>query len=104
MYLSLKKKIFYIVFALFVIMATLFLSIFILIYAEKYSSDFDSVSKRNQYVMSLLHDNITMQRKLNDIHIKVSPVMDDDLSVKQRELSQEARINEELQRNFNEQS
>ncbi len=104
MYLSLKKKIFYIVFALFVIMATLFLSIFILIYAEKYSSDFDSVSKRNQYVMSLLHDNITMQRKLNDIHIKVSPVMDDDLSAKQRELSQEARINEELQRNFNEQS
>lgn len=104
MFLSLKKKIFYIVFGLFVIMATLFLSIFILIYAEKYSSDFASVSKRNQYVMNLLHDNIMLQRKLNDIHVKVSPIMDDDLSVKQRELSQEARINEELQSNFNEQS
>lgn len=104
MFLSLKKKIFYIVFALFVVIATLFLSIFILIYAEKYSADFASVSKRNQYVMNLLHDNITLQRKLNDIHIKVSPIMDDDLSTKQRELSQEARINEELQSNFNEQS
>ena len=104
MYLSLKKKIFYIVFTLFVIMATLFLSIFIMIYAKKYSSDFDIVSNRNQYVMGLLHENITLQRQLNDIHIKVSPAVESDISNKQQQLSREAKINAELQKNFNEQS
>ncbi|MBO7097844.1 MAG: hypothetical protein J6W11_04320, partial [Alphaproteobacteria bacterium] len=60
MYFSLKKKIFYTVFALFVFMATLFLTMFTMFYAEKYSNDFHNVSKRNQYVMSLLYDNIVL--------------------------------------------
>ncbi len=104
MYLSLKKKIFYIVFALFVIMATLFLSIFILIYAEKYSSDFDVVSKRNQYVMGLLNENIILQRQLDSVHVKVSPIVENNISDKQRALTLEAKINDQMQKNFNQQS
>ncbi len=104
MYFSLKKKIFYTVFALFVFMATLFLSMFTLIYAEKYSEDHTALSKRNQYVMNLLHENISLQRELNKIHVKISPKMATDLSDKQEELTYERKINEDLQKNFNEQS
>ena len=73
MYFSLKKKIFYTVFALFVFMATLFLSMFMLIYTEKYSNDYHALSKRNQYVMSLLYDNITLQRELTRLRGQISP-------------------------------
>jgi len=102
MYFSLKKKIFYTVFVLFVFMATLFLSMFMLIYTEKYSDDYHALSKRNQYVMSLLYENITLQRELNRIQGKSHPKVD--LSDKQQELSKEVKINEDLQKNFNEQA
>ncbi len=104
MYFSLKKKIFYTVFALFVFMATLFLTMFTLIYAEKYSEDHTALSKRNQYVMNLLHENITLQRELNKVHVKISPKLSTNLTDKQEELTYELKINDELQKNFNEQS
>lgn len=104
MYFSLKKKIFYTVFALFVFMATLFLTMFTMFYAEKYSNDFHNVSKRNQYVMSLLYDNIVLQRELNRLQEDVSEQVQTELSDKQTELTREYKINEDLQKNFNEQT
>ncbi|MBO4295056.1 MAG: HAMP domain-containing protein [Alphaproteobacteria bacterium] len=104
MYFSLKKKIFYTVFALFVFMATLFLTMFTMFYAEKYSNDFHNVSKRNQYVMSLLYDNIVLQRELNRLQENVSEQVQTELSDKQTELTREYKINEDLQKNFNEQT
>ena len=104
MYFSLKKKIFYTVFSLFVFMATLFLTMFTLIYAEKYSDDYNTLSRRNQYVMSLLYENIVLQREISHLKGKASLQDVSDLTDKQQELSREMKINEELQKNFNEQS
>ena len=104
MYFSLKKKIFYTVFSLFVFMATLFLTMFMVIYTAKYSEDYHALSKRNQYVMSLLYDNITLQRSLNRLQGKSTLKESSALSDKQKELSREVKINEDLQKNFNEQS
>ena len=104
MYFSLKKKIFYTVFSLFVLFATLFLVMFTMFYAEKYSNDFHAASKRNQYVMSLLYDNIVLQRELNRLQDNVSESVQTDLSDKQTELTREYKINEDLQKNFNEQT
>ncbi|HCU59113.1 MAG TPA: hypothetical protein DIC64_03940 [Alphaproteobacteria bacterium] len=104
MYFSLKKKIFYTVFSLFVFMATLFLTMFMVIYTAKYSEDYHALSKRNQYVMSLLYDNITLQRSLNRLQGKSTLKESSALSDKQKELSREVKINEDMQKNFNEQS
>ena len=104
MYFSLKKKIFYTVFTLFVFMATLFLLMFVSIYTEKYSADYSALSKRNQYVMSLLYENIVLQRENVRLLGRLSSETASDLSDKQQELSHEAQINENLQKNFNEQS
>lgn len=104
MYFSLKKKLFYTVFTLFVFMAALFLFLFTVFYAPKYSSDYHTLSKRNQYVMQLLYENIVLQRELNRFHSAVSPEIATDLSDKQQELSREYKINEDLQKNFNEQT
>ena len=102
MYFSLKKKIFYTVFTLFVFMATLFLSMFMLIYVQKYSQEHTLLSQRNQYVMSLLHENIMLSRELGKIqgHTSLTAALDD----KQQALSSERRVNEQMQQNFNEQS
>ncbi|MBR2300251.1 MAG: HAMP domain-containing protein [Alphaproteobacteria bacterium] len=102
MYFSLKKKMFYTVFSLFVFMATLFLTMFMVIYSEKYSRDYDALSMRNQYVMSLLYDNITLQREVNRLRGRNKETSD--LSDKQKELTKEAKINNDLQKNFNEQA
>jgi len=104
MYFSLKKKIFYTVFSLFVLMATLFLFMFTMFYAEKYSNDFHVMSTRNQYVMSLLYENIVLQRDLNKYQKNASEDIQTELSDKQQELTREYKINEDLQKNFNEQS
>jgi len=104
MYFSLKKKIFYTVFALFVFMSSLFLSMFMLIYTAKYSEDYRALSTRNQYVMSLLYENINLQRQLNRLQGRFSSRDTSDLSDKQEELKKELKINKNLQKNFNEQS
>ena len=104
MYFSLKKKLFYTVFTLFVFIAALFLFLFIMFYAPKYSNDYHALSKRNQYVMQLLYENIILQRELNKYETNISPEMNAELSDKQQELSREYKINEDLQKNFNEQA
>lgn len=104
MYFSLKKKLFYTVFTLFVFIATLFLFLFIMFYAPKYSNDYHALSKRNQYVMQLLYENIVLQRELNKFQSNISAEMKAELSDKQQELSREYKINEDLQKNFNEQT
>lgn len=104
MYFSLKKKLFYTVFTLFVFMAALFLFLFTMFYAPKYSNDYHVLSKRNQYVMQLLYENIVLQRELSKFQSNISPEIKAELSDKQQELSREYKINEDLQKNFNEQS
>ena len=83
-------------------LALLFL--FTVFYAPKYSSDYHALSKRNQYVMQLLYENIVLQRELNKFQTAVSPDIATDLTDKQQELSREYKINEDLQNNFNEQT
>ena len=104
MYFSLKKKLFYTVFTLFVLTATLFLFLFTVFYSPKYSNDYHALSKRNQYVMQLLYENIVLQRELNQFQNNLSAEINTTLSDKQQELSREYKINEDLQKNFNEQT
>lgn len=103
MYLSLKRKIFYTVFTLFVMMSVLFLGMFTIFYAGKYNDAYNTLSKRNQYVMSLLHDNIILQRKLNQMNVSIPVGVDRNITNKQKELKQERTINDEMQKNFNQQ-
>lgn len=101
MYLSLKRKIFYTVFTLFVVIATLFLMMFTVIYADKYNDSYNALSKRNQYVMSLLYDNILLQRKLTQLHVSLPVGVEGNIADNQEKLKQERTINDEMQKNFN---
>ena len=103
MYLSLKRKIFYTVFTLFVLMSVLFMVMFTVIYAGKYNDAYNTLSKRNQYVMSLLYDNIILQRKLKQMNVSLPVGVDGNLADKQEELKKERSINDEMQKNFNQQ-
>ncbi|MBO7097840.1 MAG: HAMP domain-containing protein, partial [Alphaproteobacteria bacterium] len=53
---------------------------------------------------SLLYDNIVLQRELNRLQEDVSEQVQTELSDKQTELTREYKINEDLQKNFNEQT
>ncbi len=75
-----------------------------LIYVQKYSQEHSLTLRRNQYVMSLLHENIIMQRELGGRHVQMSENLAGDLSDKQQALNSELKINEQMQKNFNEQS
>ncbi len=101
MYLSLKRKIFYTVFTLFVVTSVLFMVMFTVVYAGKYNEAHDTLSKRNQYVMSLLYDNIILQRKLKQLNVSLPVGVDDNIASKQEKLKQERTINAEIQKNFN---
>lgn len=85
-------------------MALLFLSMFTMMYGEKYAQNYDAQIKRNQYVMGLLNENIIMRRKLNSLHFKISQNEKQDLSDKQKELKRELEINAQMQKNFDERS
>ena len=106
MYFSLNKKIFYTIFGLTVFMAMLFLALFLVIFEKKYSEDQNTILLRNQYVMELLNENIILQRELDKANIKIlkNDFSSGSLYEKQEELTRERKLNEDLQRNYNERS
>lgn len=106
MYFSLNKKIFYTFFVFFIFMGALFFSMFLNIYSKKYQEDKNSIFLRNQYVMELLYENIALRRELNRANVTLSheseAVVSGDLGQKQEELSREQKLNQDLQKNYDE--
>ena len=109
MFISLNKKILYsILFFLFVITCLFFL-IFINFYARNLKDRQNSLYLRNQYVVDLLYDNISLQKQLAEIYEKYPNALpkyrlqsaSQGIDLTQKELSKEQQLNAELQKNYN---
>lgn len=109
MFISLNKKILYSILAFLFVITCLFFVIFINFYARNLQDRQNSLYLRNQYVVDLLYDNISLQKKLAEIYDKNPQLLPSYRSVKasqgidltQKELSKEQQLNAELQKNYN---
>lgn len=109
MYFSLSKKILYSLLSFLFLTALLFLTIFINLYSQKISDNKNQTYMRNEYVVKLLNDNIRLQTKLAEIGQQYPDALKDyniytisrELGSKQRELTNEQRLNDELRKNYN---
>ena len=109
MFISLNKKILYSILAFLFVITCLFFVIFINFYARNLQDRQNSLYLRNQYVVDLLYDNISLQKKLAEIYDKNPQLLPSYRSAKasqgidltQKELSKEQQLNAELQKNYN---
>lgn len=109
MFISLNKKILYSILAFLFVITCLFLVIFINFYARNLQDRQNSLFLRNQYVVDLLYDNISLQKQLAEIYDKNPHLMpsyrpakaSQGIDLTQRELSKEQQLNAELQKNYN---
>ncbi|MBE6451753.1 MAG: HAMP domain-containing protein [Alphaproteobacteria bacterium] len=100
MYFSLNKKIFYTIFGLMIFTSMLFLMLFLGLFGEKYTKNQTQILMRNQYIISLLHENVQLQRELG--RLKNKPFLGQIINEKQEILSKEKEINDNLIQNYNE--
>lgn len=101
MFFSLNKKFFVTVLAFFFISAGIFIIIFDGIVGKKIRSEHNSLVSRNQYVIELLNENVTLRKKINKLEPEKTPQIAMTISQKQEELSLERKLNEELNQNYN---
>lgn len=92
MFFSLNKKFFFSIFTFFIITAGMFLFLLDGTIGKKIRSEHSSIITRNQYVIELLNENLSLRKKIN----KLDPSVLVNLDKKQEELSREKKINEEL--------
>lgn len=98
MFFSLNKKFFFSIFTFFIITAGMFLFLLDSTIGKKIRSEHSSIITRNQYVIELLNENISLRKRLNNLE----PQIIVNLDKKQEELSREKKLNEELIQNYNE--
>ena len=109
MFISLNKKILYSLTAFLVLLVILFFVIFTNLYAQKLKDSKNSVYLRNQYVVSLLYDNVRLQKYLTELAEKYPNIINrpeyrndsEKLSLTQRQLFNEQKLNEELHESYN---
>lgn len=109
MFVSLNKKIMYSLFAFMAIVAVIFFVIFFSLYSQKLQDNMNSVYMRNQYVVSLLNDNVRLRQALATLAIEYPKIMNasdyinnsSKISAVQKELSNERQLNDELWNNYN---
>ncbi len=109
MFISLNKKIMYSLFAFMAILAVIFFTIFFNLYSQKLQDNMNSVYMRNQYVVSLLNDNIRLRQTMATLAIEYPKIMNNsdyiknssEISAVQQELSNERKLNDELWNNYN---
>ncbi len=101
MFLSLNKKFFSIIFAFFILSASIFLLVLDGTVGEKMRTDYNNIMKRNQYVIALLNENIILRKKIEQLEPNAFISNTKSLSEKQEELSKERQLNEELNKNYN---
>ena len=102
MFFSLSKKILLSIFAFFLISAIIFVIFFDNVVGKKIRNEQSNLITRNQYVIELLNENISLRQKLNKLNPKAENQENDNLSQKKEELSRERKLNEELTQNYNE--
>lgn len=102
MFFSLNKKFFFTILAFFLLTAGIFLIIFDGIVGKKIRAEHSSIITRNQYVIELLNENITLRNTINTLQPEEQHKTSVSLSEKQEELSKERRLNEELNQSYNE--
>lgn len=98
MFFSLSKKILLTILAFLVLGAVLFIIFFDNAIGKKIRNEQSNLITRNQYVIGLLNENISLRQKLG----KLQSINEADLSQKKEELSREKKLNEELTLNYNE--
>ena len=102
MFFSLNKKFFFAILIFFLLCAGIFTIIFDGIIGKKIRAEHSNILTRNQYVIELLNENISLRRKISTLIPEDTVKSSDSLSQKQQELSRERRLNEELNQNYNE--
>ncbi len=108
MFISLNKKILISLFAFLFFVVGLFFSIFVAFYAQRVEEGYNQIYLRNQYVVDLLLDNISLRRDLRKFAEKypdAAPSMGiqsiaQGLNLTQKELHNEQKLNEELRKNY----
>lgn len=102
MFFSLNKKFFFAIFIFFLLCAGIFTIIFDGIIGKKIRAEHSNILTRNQYVIELLNENISLRKKISLFSPEDTSKSSDSLSQKQQELSRERKLNEELNQNYNE--
>lgn len=100
MFFSLSKKILLTILAFLGLGAFLFIIFFDNAIGKKIRNEQSNLITRNQYVIELLNENISLRQKLGKLQSK--PITDDRLSQKKEELNREKKLNEELTQNYDE--
>ncbi len=97
MFFSLNKRFFITIITFLLLCSGVFLIIFDSTIGKKIESEHSSLLQRNQYVIELLRENISLRRKIN----LLQPETNIQVSNKQEELSREQKLNEELMASYN---
>ena len=108
MFISLNKKILCCILIFLLVITGLFFAIFINMYSQNLQDRQNSLYLRNQYVVDLLYDNISLQKQLRNIFddypqiAKKSKLITSTqkIDVAQKELSREQKLNAELQKSY----
>ncbi len=97
MFFSLNKRFFITIVSFLLLCSAVFLIIFDNTIGKKIESEHSSLLQRNQYVIELLRENISLRRKIN----LLQPETTIQVTNKQEELSREQKLNEELMASYN---
>ena len=97
MFFSLNKRFFITIVSFLLLCSAVFLIIFDSTIGKKIESEHSSLLQRNQYVIELLRENISLRRKIN----LLQPETTIQVTSKQEELTREQKLNEELMASYN---
>jgi signal transduction histidine kinase len=98
MFFSLNKRFFITIISFLIICSGIFFIIFDNTIDKKIQTERSSIISRNQYVIELLNENISLRKKISHLQ----PETKVQLTSKQEELSREQKLNEELIQSYNE--
>lgn len=100
MFFSLSKKILLTILAFLGLSAFLFVIFFDNVIGKKIRNEQSNLVTRNQYVIELLNENISLRQKIGKLQSQTTT--DASLTQKKEELSREKKLNEELTQNYDE--
>lgn len=112
MFFSLNKKIVYCLLVFLLLIISIFFMIFINFYAQNLQDNQNSIYIRNQYVVSLLYDNIQLRKTIMNLtnqYPKLQRYLNKEqkeqifgqkVDAAEKELTREQKLNEELRRNY----
>lgn len=98
MFFSLNKRFFITIIAFLILCSGIFLIIFDSTIGKKIQAEHSNIVNRNQYVIELLNENISLRKKISHLQ----PETKIQLTSKQEELSREQKLNEEFMQSYNE--